>query len=62
MYFDLRFDVVKFFPSQMEFSGLKDSSLTYEDKMQYVTALKKKYGFPIEEKPAAAVTDEAKKK
>ena len=46
----------------MEFSGLKDSSLTYEDKMQYVTALKKKYGFPIEERPAAAVTAEAKKK
>jgi hypothetical protein len=46
----------------MNFSGLKDTSLTYDDKMQYVAALKKKYGFPMEEKPAAAVISGAKQK
>jgi len=46
----------------MSFSGLKDTPLTYEDKMQYVTTLKKKYGFPIEDNSAAAVISDAKQK
>lgn len=29
---------------QMEFSGLKDTNLTYEDKMKHIAYLKKKYG------------------
>lgn len=53
---------VLFLPSflQMEFSGLKDTSLTYEDKMQYVATLNKKYGFPVDEKTAAAAVAAAK--
>lgn len=46
----------------MSFSGLKDSSLTYENKMQYVAILRKKYGFPEEERPDAAVISGAKQK
>jgi hypothetical protein len=46
---------------QMRFSGLKDTALTYEDKMQYVATLKKKYGL-LDEKPAAAAISGAKQK
>jgi hypothetical protein len=44
----------------MNFSGLKDTSLTYEDKMQYVAALKKKYGIPMAEKQISAAISDAK--
>ncbi|KAL4538455.1 hypothetical protein Ndes2526B_g03241 [Nannochloris sp. 'desiccata'] len=48
--------------TMMSFSGLKDTSLTYEDKMQYVATLKKKYGLPVEVKSAAAIISGSKQK
>jgi len=34
-------------PLQMQFSGLRDTDLTYEDKMINLNNLRKKYGLPV---------------